>query len=54
LLGKAKVSGLAYENPDGSPLVLDTDYFGKKRKPAAPFPGPFENPGEGDLKLEVW
>jgi hypothetical protein len=52
LLGKAKVTGLAYENPDGSPLVIDTDYFGKKRKETTP--GPFENPGQGDLKLKVW
>ncbi len=54
LLGKAKISGLAYENADGSPLVIDEDYFGKKRNVAAPSPGPFENAGEGDLKLKVW
>jgi len=41
-LGKAKVSGLAYENPDGSPLVIDTDYYGKKRNSAHPTPGPVE------------
>ena len=54
LLGKAKISGLAYENADGSPLVIDEDYFGKKRNAAAPSPGPFESPGQGDLKLKVW
>ena len=53
LLGKAKVSGLPYENADGSPLVIDGDYFGKKRNTATPSPGPFENPGHGDLKLKV-
>ncbi len=54
LLGKARVPGLAYENPDGSPLIVDIDYLGKKRNPANPSAGPFENPGQGDLKLKVW
>ncbi len=54
LLGKTKVSGLAYENADGSPVLIDADYFGQKRKTAAPSAGPFENPGRGELKLKVW
>src|SRR5262249_9038906 len=54
LLGKARIPGLGYENPDGSPLVIDTDYFGKKRSAPAPTAGPFEKPGEGNLKLKLW
>ena len=54
LLGKAAVSQLAFENADGSPLTVDTDYFGQKRSEAKPSPGPFENPGEGNLRLQVW
>jgi len=54
LLGKAKIPGLGYENADGSPITIDTDYFGKKRSRTAPFAGPFENPGQGELKLKVW
>jgi hypothetical protein len=54
LLGKAKVSGLAYENADGSALAVDTDYFGKARKAAGPSAGPFEDPGQGTVKLKVW
>ena len=42
LLGKALVPGCAFENPDGSPLRLNTDYFGEKRSAKNPFPGPFE------------
>ena len=53
LLGKAKIPGLAYENPDGSPLKIDTDYFGKRRNGAGPTAGPFENPGAGPLTLKV-
>jgi alpha-N-arabinofuranosidase len=54
LLGKAKIPGLAYENADSSPVIVDSDYFGKKRNEASPSAGPFENPGQTDLKLKVW
>jgi hypothetical protein len=54
LLGKAMIPGQAYENPDGSPLKVDTDYFGKKRSKANPSAGPFENPEDGKLTLKVW
>ena len=54
LLGKAKISGRAYENADGSGLVIDSDYFGKKRKLSSPFAGPFEDPGQGTLRIKVW
>jgi hypothetical protein len=53
LLGKAKIAGLPYENSDGSPLKVDSDFFGKPRNSTSPSPGPFENPGQGDLVLEV-
>jgi alpha-N-arabinofuranosidase len=54
VLGKAHISGCAYENPDGSPLKIDTDYFGKPRNTANPTVGPFENPGTGSLSIKVW
>ena len=54
MLGKARVPGLSYENPDGSPLAIDTDYLGNKRSATGPAAGPFENPGNGQLKLKVW
>jgi alpha-N-arabinofuranosidase len=54
LLGKAKIPRLPYENPDGSPLKIDTDYFDRPRSPSSPTPGPFEKPGSGSLKLKVW
>ncbi len=53
-LGKARIPGLPYENPDGSPVRIDTDYFGKKRNETRPSPGPFEAPAEGRLELKVW
>ena len=54
LLGRSKMPNAAYENPDGTLLKIDTDYFGKKRNEADPSAGPFENPGEGKLILKVW
>jgi alpha-L-arabinofuranosidase len=54
LLGRAKVSGCTYENADGSPLRINTDYFGKKRKEKHPFPGPFETISNGKQEIKVW
>ena len=54
LLGKAVIPDLPYQLPDGSPLCIDTDYFGKIRSRSTPTPGPFESPGEGELDLKVW
>jgi len=53
-LGLAAVPKAGYENADGTPLTIDTDYFGKERSAATPSPGPFENPGTGTLTLKVW
>jgi hypothetical protein len=39
---------------DGAPYRIDIDYFGQNRNTANPFPGPFENPGDGELSLKVW
>lgn len=54
LLGKARVPNLPYVDFDGTPLRLDTDYFGKKRDPKNPTPGPFEKPGSGRARIKVW
>ncbi len=42
MLGKAVIPGQPFENPDGTPLRVDTDYFGNKRNENNPLPGPFE------------
>ena len=53
-LGKAAVSKCGYENPDGTPLAIDTDYFGRTRDTAHPFPGPFEVSEAGTQAIQVW
>jgi alpha-N-arabinofuranosidase len=54
LLGRAIIPNAPYEQPDGTPIRINTDYFGRSRNQSNPTPGPFENPGWGDLKLKVW
>ena len=54
MLGKAKLTDLPYEQPDGSPYRVDTDYFGEKRSVDNPAPGPFGKPGVGRQRLKVW
>ena len=39
-----------YENPDGSPITFDTDFFGKKRT-ASPIAGPFADAGQAKEAL---
>jgi len=53
MLGKAKTPDLKYEQPDGSPYRIDTDYLGRKRNSANPCAGPFEYTGNGKLELKV-
>jgi alpha-L-arabinofuranosidase len=53
-LGTARIPNLPYVNPDGSRLVIDIDYFGKRRSKSRPTPGPFETPGSGARSLKVW
>ena len=53
-LGKAKVSDCTFENPDGSLLRVNTDYFGHKRSASNPFPGPFEKIATGQQQIKVW
>jgi hypothetical protein len=54
LLGKARIPDLPYVNPDGTPLKIDSDYLAQKRSERNPSAGPFENPGEGEVRLKVW
>lgn len=51
-LGKAKLPRQKFENPDGTPLIIDTDYFGNKRG-NNPTPGPFETVKDGTIRLKL-
>ncbi len=41
LLGKAIIPGLRFENPDGTTLTVENDYFGNQKNIKNPSPGPF-------------
>jgi alpha-L-arabinofuranosidase len=53
MLGQAKIPAVPYENADGSPLRINTDFFGKKRNKNNPSPGPFEKPGTAAITLRL-
>ena len=53
ILGKAAIPDAAFEQRDGEPLRINTDFFHKERSENNPTPGPFENPGTGPLSLKV-
>ncbi|MDR3093987.1 MAG: right-handed parallel beta-helix repeat-containing protein [Bacteroidales bacterium] len=52
-LGKAELPLAAYEQPDGKPIVINTDYLSNARK-VHPQPGPFETIKEGYNRFKVW
>jgi alpha-N-arabinofuranosidase len=54
LLGKAKVPEQRFENPDGSEITVDEDYFFKKRNLRNPSPGPFSLGKEESIRLKIW
>jgi len=54
LLGKARIPDLPYEQPDGTPYRIDTDYFGQPRSADRLFPGPFASPIDGVQTFKLW
>ena len=53
LLGEAAIPKLPFEQADGSPIQLLTDYSGKSRNPNNPSPGPFEFTKAGLLFVPI-
>jgi hypothetical protein len=53
-LGKAKIPKSNYENPDGTPIVIDTDWFGNKRAENSNTAGPILNLNVSDNKIKIW
>lgn len=54
ILGKAVIPNATFENRDGSPIIIDSDFFEKKRNTKNPTAGPFEKPQKGKLSIKVW
>jgi alpha-N-arabinofuranosidase len=54
MLGKAEIPNLPYEEPDGKPYRLDTDYFNKSREKNRNAIGPFATYVLGDNIIKLW
>jgi alpha-L-arabinofuranosidase len=54
ILPNAVIPNLPYVNPDGSPIRINTDYFGTKRNIDNPSPGPFEISDSGKQTFQIW
>jgi len=54
ILGKTILAHQTFTDYDGTPLKIDTDYFGKKRNEQNPAAGPFEHVEKVQLILKLW
>jgi hypothetical protein len=54
VLGKTKIPKALFENPDGTPLIIDKDYFGNMRSSENNSAGPFNNLNIKVIALKVW
>ncbi|MCK4921902.1 MAG: right-handed parallel beta-helix repeat-containing protein [Bacteroidales bacterium] len=54
ILGKTIISDANFEYPNGSPVVIDTDYFGNPRDKSNPTPGPFEGLRAEKQLIKIW
>ena len=54
MLDRALIPDMHYEQADGSPVRIDTDYSGNARKLSNPFPGPFTEEMNGKQMIKVW
>ncbi|MCF8346997.1 MAG: hypothetical protein K9G38_07270, partial [Bacteroidales bacterium] len=53
MLGRVNTSDAVYEKADGTPFVLDIDYFGQPRQENT-LPGPIHLLDEGTIELKIW
>lgn len=53
-LGFSLETDQKFEKADGTPIAVDTDYFGKARTQKNPTIGPFENISSGKQKIKVF
>jgi len=54
MLGVTYYSNGFYENPDGTPITIDKDFFGNTRSLTNPKVGPFENAKTGEQEIVIW
>ncbi len=52
-LGTPRITEALYENPEGTPLMLDRDYYGNSRD-GKQYVGPFADLKAGENRFKVW
>lgn len=52
-LKRVRIPDVDFENPDGSEVILDHDYFGKQKEESSAI-GPFVNLQKGENRIKVW
>jgi len=52
--GEAMVPSAIFDNPDGTPIIINTDYFNKYRIWNRNTAGPFANLTLGDNRIKFW
>jgi len=53
-LGEALVPEAIFENPDGTSILFNTDYFNEKREPNRNQVGPFIKVSRGENSIKIW
>jgi len=53
-LGEALVPGAIFENPDGTPIIFNTDYFNENREENKNTPGPFATHFFQEIPVKLW
>lgn len=53
ILRQSITTGLRYELPDGTDVIIDTDFFGNKRNTSNPTSGPFSELGIGENSFAI-
>ncbi len=54
LIGRIPLAEMGMENPDGTPLNITSDYFGKPMVPTHVMPGPIQNINQGENRFSLW
>ena len=54
LLGRSSVTSSLFENSEGLPYIIDTDYFGGKRNENNLSAGPLSDVSTGKVSVKVW
>jgi len=54
MLGKTMISNACFEHPNGSPITIDTDYFGNPPDKSNPTPGLFEGLSKEKQPIKIW